>query len=124
MLARERGKVGNFVFVVTADDHSVNFDWSQACVLRGFNSFHHPIQNIDAGHLLEDVAFQTVKADRYSIEAGFFQAVSAMWQKVSIRGQRQIPQALLFELREFENDLLDIATHHWLAAGQTNLFNA
>src|SRR2546425_6677129 len=48
----------------------------------------------------------------------------AMRQKVSVCRQRKIFQSPTFQLRQLKNDLLDVATHHGFAAGQSNLLNA
>src|SRR5215813_4372216 len=47
-----------------------------------------------------------------------------MRQKIAVGCQREIAQAFLFQLRELEDDLLDLAPHHRLAARQADLFNA
>src|SRR6266567_565994 len=75
MLTRKRGKVSRLVFVVTADDDGVDLDRLQACVLRGCNPCEHTIQNIDAGHLFENVALQTVQTDRDAIQSRRIQSL-------------------------------------------------
>src|SRR5436190_24399149 len=121
MLARERGKIRDLVFIVTAHDDGVDLDRIEACFFGCRNAFHYSIQNIDASHLLEDVALQTVEADCDAIQSGFLQAVSAMRQEVSVGCQGKITETSIFQLRELKNDLLDVAAHHRLAAGQANL---
>src|SRR3954469_21975121 len=124
MLAREGGEVSDLIFIVTADDHRVNFDRIKSGNFRRLDSLHDAIEYIDASHLLENVALQTVETDGDSIQTGFLQAMRAGRQKVAVRRQSQILQPLLFQLCELENDLFDVAAHHRLTAGQTNLFDS
>ena len=99
MLARERGKVRHFIFIVTAHDDGIDFDRVEARIFRGCNSFKHSLQNIDTGHLFESVGLQTVEAYRDAIEAGFFQTLRAMRQEITVSCERQIEQAAIFQLR-------------------------
>ena len=88
VLARECGKVCHLIFVVTAHYDGVDLDRLQARRLRGCEALEHSIQNIDAGHLPEHIALQTVEADRDAIQPGVFQTLRAIGQIVTVGGQR------------------------------------
>ncbi len=124
MLARERGKVCHFVFVVTAHDYRVDFDRLKLRILCRFDSLKYAIQNIDAGHLPENVALQTIQTDRDAIESCLLQTSRAIGKKITVGRESKIEQAFQFQLCQFTDDRLNIAAHHWFAAGQTNLFNS
>src|SRR5262249_38727681 len=70
------------------------------------------------------VALQAVETNRNPIKTGLLQAFCSVGKKITVCCEREILQPAIFQLREFEDDLLDVAAHHWLAAGQTNLLNA
>src|SRR5215813_12044643 len=108
MLAGECRKVGNFVFVISTNNHRVNFDRLQTGHFRRLDALEYAIQHIDACHLLEHIPFQAIEADSDSIETGILQALRAMWKKVAVSGQRQIVKTVRLQLRQLENDLLDV----------------
>src|SRR6185295_10043645 len=87
-------------------------------------SSQHTIQHIDSGHLLEDLRFQTIDADRDAIESGVFQALGPIGQEVAVGSECQILQPFWFEQREFFDDGFDVPSHHRLAAGQAYFLNA
>src|SRR5438128_12701582 len=93
MLAREGGKVSHFAFVMTPHDDHVNLDWLQASSLCCFDSLKHAIQHIDSGHLLKNVALQTIQADRNAIESRCFQTCRSIREKIAVRSKRQILQS-------------------------------
>src|SRR4051794_2737907 len=101
MFARERSKVCHLIFVVTADDDGVYFDWIQAGCLGGRDSFHHSIQHVDARHRLENIALQTVETDRDAIQASVLQTLGAMWQEIAVRRKREIAQSVRSDKLQF-----------------------
>src|SRR5438105_2109882 len=124
MLARERCEICDLIFVVTAHDDGVYLDWLQAGPLCGFDSGQHAIQDIYAGHLLEDIALQTVQTDGNPIQSRVLHALRAIRKKITVRGQREISQTFRFEGRQLTDDYFNVLAHHRLAAGQTDLFDA
>ena len=138
---------------MTAHDDGVDLNRLQPGTFCRFDSLKHAIQNIDARHLLEDVALQTIETDRDAVEAGLLQTSGAIGKKITVGGQRKISQSAMsdklqfvvccrqtvpawlidqlkfvghrrFQLCQFTDDGLDIAPHHRLAAGESNLFNS